>query len=119
MKDYIAGYRVDMGIIRMTIHPLVLIAMELDGPQAGAPLAELIHPVVQRGLGHNNQVWPVDAPELRQVAQQGDGLQRLAQALQEIGYKFVSKHSGTCVTHLQVNLAVMHTIRHAASVRLH
>ena len=45
-------------------YPLLLVAMELDGPEAGAPLAELVHPVVQCGLGHNHQMRPLDAPEL-------------------------------------------------------
>ena len=56
--------------------------MELGCPKNGAPLPELVHPVVQRRLGHNDNVGPSDAAVLMQVAQQGDGLQRLAQTLQ-------------------------------------
>jgi hypothetical protein len=62
-------------------HPLLLVAMELDRAQHRAPLAELVHPVVQRGLRHDDHVRALDAAELVQVAQQRDRLQRLAQAL--------------------------------------
>ena len=49
---------------KIAAYPLVLIAVELDGPQTGAPLAEFVHPVVQGRFGHDDQVWPLDAPEL-------------------------------------------------------
>ena len=57
--------------------------MELDRADDGAPLAELIHPVVQRGLGHDDHMRPGDAAVLVQVAQQRDRLQRLAEALRD------------------------------------
>jgi hypothetical protein len=56
--------------------------MELDSPDDGAPLPELVDPVVQRGLWHDDHVRAMDAAVLVQVAQQGDCLQRFAQALQ-------------------------------------
>lgn len=62
-------------------HPLLRVAVELDRLDDGAPAPELVQPVVQRGLGHDDHVRPRDAAELAQVAQQRDGLQRLAQAL--------------------------------------
>ena len=62
-------------------YPLILVAMELDHTQNGAPLSELVHPVVQGGLGHNDHVRARDASELMQVPQQRDCLQGLAQAL--------------------------------------
>ena len=37
-------------------HPLFLGPMELDNPQHRAPLPELVDPVVQSGLGHNDHV---------------------------------------------------------------
>lgn len=55
--------------------------MELDGADDGAEAPELIHPVAQRGLGHDHDVGPLDAAVLVQVGQQADGLQRLTQAL--------------------------------------
>ncbi len=55
--------------------------MELDNPEDWAPLPELVHPVVQGGLGHNNHVGTRDAPELVEVSQQRNGLKGLAQAL--------------------------------------
>jgi hypothetical protein len=55
--------------------------VELDGADGWAEAPELIHPVAQRGLGHDHDVWPLDAPVLIQVRQQADGLKRLAQAL--------------------------------------
>ena len=66
----------------MLTHPLFLGAMEFDSPDDGAPLPELVDPVVQGGLGHDDHVGPMDAAVLVQVAQQGDCLQGLAQALQ-------------------------------------
>ena len=48
--------------------------MELDDAQDRAPLPELVHPVVQGGLGHDDHVGAGDTPELVQVPQQGDGL---------------------------------------------
>lgn len=41
-----------------TTHPLFLGTMELDNTQHWAPLPELIDPVVQCGLGHNDHVGP-------------------------------------------------------------
>ena len=60
--------------------------MELGCTEDRAPLPELVHPVVQRRLGHNDNVGPSDATVFMQVAQQRDGLQRLAQTLQ--GHNF-------------------------------
>lgn len=57
--------------------------MELDRAQRWAPALELVDPVVQCGLWHNDHVWAVDATEFMQVTQQRDRLQRLAQALQK------------------------------------
>ena len=70
-------------------YPLLGVADELGGPQDGAPPLELVHPVVQRALGHDDHVRPRDTPVLVQVAQQRDCLQGLAQALR----------SFTAVTH--------------------
>ena len=39
-------------------HPLILIPMELFDSQHRAPFPELVDPVVQGGLGHNDHVWP-------------------------------------------------------------
>lgn len=65
----------------MRAYALFLGAMEFDSPDDGAPPPELIDPVVQGGLGHNDHVWAMDASVLVQVAQQRDCLQSLAQAL--------------------------------------
>ena len=67
--------------VRLLVLALLRVAVELDGPQRGAPPPELVHPVVQRRLGHDHHVRPADAAELEQVAQQRDRLQRLAQPL--------------------------------------
>ena len=64
-------------------HPLFLGAVELDSPDDGAPLAELVDPVVEGGLGDDDHVRAMDAAVLVQVAQQRDCLQSLAQALQQ------------------------------------
>ena len=55
----------------------------LTARMTGHHLRNSLIPVVQRGLGHDHHVRPVDAPELVQVAQQADRLQRLPQALRE------------------------------------
>ncbi len=59
-------------------HPLILVAMELDNSENRAPLPELVHPVVQGGLGHNDHVGTRNAPKLMKVSQQGNGLKGLA-----------------------------------------
>jgi len=61
--------------------------MEFDSPNDGAPLPELIDPIVQGGLGHNDHVWAMNATVLLQVAQQRDRLQGLAQPLQQINFR--------------------------------
>ena len=55
--------------------------MELHSSNDGAPLLELIDPVVQRRLGYNDHVRAMDTSVFMQIAQQRDGLQRLSQAL--------------------------------------
>lgn len=50
-----------------TPYPLVLVAVELDGLDGGAPTPELVEPVVQGRLGHDDQVRACDAPVLVQV----------------------------------------------------
>lgn len=68
----------------MGTYPLFLGAMKFDSPDGWAPLTELIDPIVQGGLGHNDHVWAMNATVLLQVAQQRDRLQGLAQPLQQI-----------------------------------
>jgi len=92
---------------------LILVAMELDNPEDWAPLPELIHPVVQGGLGHNDHVGTRDAPELMEVSQQGNGLKGLAQALLgriKVGFpcaeddstdRYCIAHSGVSPAHTQ------------------
>ena len=76
-------------------YPLVLVAMELDGPQDWAPLFELVHPVVQGRLGHNHQVRAADAAELLEVAEQRNGLQRLPQPLGKATFQVATFKSQT------------------------
>jgi len=65
---------------RLLRDAVVLGAVEFDGPDHGAPLPKLVDPVVQRRLGHDDEVGPRDAAELVQVAEEGDGLQGFAEA---------------------------------------
>ncbi len=51
-------------------YSLILVAMELDGTDARAPLAKLVDPVVQSGLGHNDHVGAMDAAVLLKIPQQ-------------------------------------------------
>jgi len=60
--------------------------VELDRPDAGHEALELVHPVAQRRLGHQHQVGALDAAVLVEVRQEGDGLERLAQALRSGGW---------------------------------
>ena len=62
-------------------YPLLLVAMELDTLDGGAKALELIHPVVQGGLGHNDKVRARNPTVLIQVSHQADGLQGLAKSL--------------------------------------
>ena len=71
-------------------YPLLLVAVELDGPQDWAPLFKFVHPVVQGRLGHNHQVRAADAAELLEIAEQGNGLQRLPQSLGKVTFQVVT-----------------------------
>ena len=57
-----------------------LVTDETDGSDSGAPPLELIHPVGQGGLGHQDHVRTRNVAQVFHVAQEGDGLQGLAQA---------------------------------------
>lgn len=52
--------------------------------QGGHPALKLVAPIGQRRLGADDDVWPGYAPDVFQVAEQRDGLQRLAQALRRV-----------------------------------
>ena len=80
---FLATFLVERKFRKRGTHALLLVAVELDRAHDGAPLAELVHPVVQRGLGHDDHVRAGDAAVLVQVAQQRDRLQRLAEALRD------------------------------------
>ena len=56
-----------------------LVTDEANGPDGGAPLFELVHPVGQGWLGHQNHVGTADVPEMLHVTKQRYRLQSLAQ----------------------------------------
>ena len=57
-----------------------LIANQRAGRDGGAPTLELVLPVLQCRLGHNDQERPVLVLVVFDKAEHGDGLQRFAQA---------------------------------------
>ncbi|KAI3476086.1 hypothetical protein L1887_62392 [Cichorium endivia] len=59
---------------------LLLGALEGDHVEAGHPALELAVPVVQRRLGHDDEVEAGRVAEVAEVAEEGDGLERLAEA---------------------------------------
>ena len=61
------------------LRALVLVTVEAHRAQAGAPAAELIHPVGKGRLGHEHNVRPRDALEFLGVAQHRDRLEGLAE----------------------------------------
>ena len=65
-------------------HPLLRIADELSDADAGAEALELVAPVAERGLWGDDDVGAGDAPELAQVRDQRDRLQRLSQTLRAV-----------------------------------
>lgn len=62
-------------------HPLFSVTDKTDSLQGGHPALELIHPVVQRWLGHQNHVRPWNAAVVLHVTQQRNGLKSLSQTL--------------------------------------
>ena len=56
-----------------------LVSDEANGPQGRAPLFELVHPVGEGGLGHQDHVRPVDVLEVLHEAEQRDRLQGLTE----------------------------------------
>mmetsp|Transcript_32858 Transcript_32858/g.77904 ORF Transcript_32858/g.77904 Transcript_32858/m.77904 type:complete len:460 (-) Transcript_32858:740-2119(-) len=85
LDDHLKGSDTDIKLPRNKFHglgplPLLRVAMELDRADDGAPPPELVQPVVEGRLGHEHEVGPRDAAVLVEVPQQGDGLQRFAEA---------------------------------------
>ena len=62
-------------------YPFLLVADKAYDDEAGAPPLELCHPVGEGGLGYDDNVRPAHIPHQAHVAQQGNRLQSLAQAL--------------------------------------
>ena len=57
-----------------------MVSDETARPERGYPTLDLIHPVGQRGLGDDDEMWGGDVTVVLHVAKQGDRLQRLTQA---------------------------------------
>lgn len=64
-----------------TTYPLCLVSNETDSSEAGTPSVELVPPVVQGGLGADDQMRRGDAAVVLHVTQQGYRLESLAQTL--------------------------------------
>lgn len=62
-------------------YPGVFVSDKADGFKSGDPSLELVHPVVQGGLGHQHHVGARNVAIVFQVSQQGYGLQSLPQTL--------------------------------------
>lgn len=71
------------GLLLLIAHPLLSVSDEADCFEGGDPTFELVHPVVQGGLGHQHHVGSGDAPVVLHVPQQRDGLQGLTQTLKD------------------------------------
>ena len=63
---------------RLTSYPLHLVSNETVGAHAWHPAFDLGHPVGERRLGSNDQVWSWRVSIVLHVAQERHGLQRLA-----------------------------------------
>lgn len=62
-------------------HSFIPVSDEADGSQRRNPALELIHPVIQSGLGHENHVRPRNISIVLHVAQQRDGLESFTKTL--------------------------------------
>ena len=62
-------------------HTVLLGALQDNGAETRHPLIHLSRPVLQCRLGHNDQMRARDALVELEVAEEGDGLERLAEAL--------------------------------------
>lgn len=62
-------------------HSLLLVALEKHNVEPGHPALKLARPVLKRTLGHNHEMGTMDALVKLEVAEEGDGLQRLAESL--------------------------------------
>jgi molecular chaperone GrpE (heat shock protein) len=56
-------------------------ALEADDVEAGAPAAKLADPVAHGALGDEQQKGALHSAKVLEVAQQGNGLKRLAKTL--------------------------------------
>lgn len=56
-----------------------LVTMELDRGQSWSPPGELIHPVTQRALRDNNEVWPSAMLVLQHIHQDRNRLKRFSE----------------------------------------
>lgn len=64
-----------------TAYPLISVSYQADCAEGRHPSLELIHPVVESGLGHQNHVRTGDVSVVLHITQQRDGLQSLPQTL--------------------------------------
>lgn len=62
-------------------HAFLLGSLQDDGLEAGDPAVDFASPVVQRRLRDDDKVRAVDAADEFEVAEEGDGLERLAETL--------------------------------------
>lgn len=63
------------------VPPLVLVPVVQQRLERRRPLSELLDPVGEHRLGRDDHVRAADILRLEEVAEKGDGLDRLAQAL--------------------------------------
>lgn len=59
----------------------MLVALQDNGPETRNPEGELSLPIIERRLGDDDEMRARDAAMYLEVAKEGDGLERLAEAL--------------------------------------
>lgn len=64
-----------------TAYPLFSVSYQADCTERGHPSLELIHPVVEGGLGHQHHVGTRNVSVVLHVTQQSNSLQSLSQTL--------------------------------------
>lgn len=69
----------DRCIVQKDTYPFFLVSVEHEDVQLGHPLVELVDPVVEGRLGHNDEVGSVNSAIQLEVTEERNGLESFAE----------------------------------------
>ena len=78
---HVKGGRIPQHVLPQALPLALVIDVQADDPQLGAPLAELGHPIGQNAQWYDDKVRAVHVAVVLEVGEERDGLEGLAQTL--------------------------------------